>query len=282
MPGLVTGLAAATVGAGYLGALLGGVLAGLVAEQLVRIPTRQGLRGLSSLLLIPLTATLICAGAMLAIVGPPVATMIAAVSGWLSGLGGVSLVLVGAVAAAMMVADLGGPLNKTAYTFAVAGVTGAGTGQGPAVMAAVMVAGMSAPLACWLATVLRPNQFSSAERRAGRSAGLSGVLFITEGAIPFAATKPMNVLPALAFGAAVSGAFATTFGGSLTAPHGGVLALVDADNLLARLGPLLRGTTLAAGGLLLGRPKLADPATDAELGNAGRDSDAASAPAPQK
>ena len=282
MPGLVTGLAAATVGAGYLGALVGGVLAGLVAEQLARIPARQDLRGLSSMLLVPLVATLACAGAMLAIVGPPVAAMSATVNGWLSGLGGVSLVLMGAVAAVMMVADLGGPLNKTAYTFAVAGVTGAGTVHGPAVMAAVMAAGMTAPLACWLATTLRPSRFSPAERRAGRAAGVSGALFITEGAIPFAATKPVKVLPALMAGATVTGVLSTMLGATLTAPHGGVLVLADADKLLALLMALLLGTVTAAGGLLIGRSKFAGPAADVDSENASRVSEAASASALRK
>jgi fructose PTS system EIIBC or EIIC component len=165
-------------------------------------------------------------------------------------------VLLGAVAGAMMVADLGGPLNKTAYAFAVAGITGAGTVRGPAVMAAVLAAGMAAPLGCWLATVLRPGRFTTAERRTGRAAGLLGALFITEGAIPFAAANPLRVLPGLMAGGAVAGATATALGATVTAPHGGVLALFAAGHVLAQLAALVAGSATAAGGVLVARVEL--------------------------
>lgn len=255
MPGLTAGLAAGVVGAGYLGALIGGVLAGAATARLARIRWPDPVRSLSSFFVVPLAGTLISAGAMLAVIGPPIATAVDALAGWLTGLGGASLILLGAVLGAMIAADLGGPLNKVAYTFAVAGVTVAGTAghRQLSVMAAVMAAGMAVPLGCWLATRVRPGLFTEDERTQGAAAGILGALFITEGAIPFAAARPVRVIPGLVAGGAAAGAGAMAFGATLAAPHGGVLALFAVGHLLGWIASLAVGASVAATGLLLAR-----------------------------
>ena len=252
MPGLTTGLAASVIGAGYLGALIGGILAGIAADRLGRVPWPDAVRSLASFLIVPLTATVLSGGAMLALIGPPMAAASQALASWLTGLGGASAVLLGAVLGAMIAADLGGPLNKVAYTFALTGVAAAGARE-LSVMAAVMAAGMAAPLSCWLATRLRPARFSRDERRQGTAAGLLGALFISEGAIPFAAVRPLRVIPALVLGGAVAGAAATAAGATLAAPHGGVLALFAVGHLLGFVASVAAGAAVAAGGLLLAR-----------------------------
>jgi PTS system fructose-specific IIC component len=268
MPGVATGLAAGVVGAGFLGALIGGVLAGIGAELLGRVRLPESMRGLASFLLVPLTVTLVSGSAMLALIGPAVAAAERAVGTWLTGLGGLSAVLLGAVLGAMIVADLGGPLNKAAYTFAVAGVTGTGVHDDRAlsVMAAVMAAGMAAPLACWLATVAQPSLFRAEERRNGKAAGVLGALFISEGAIPFAAAAPLVAIPSLMLGGAVAGAASMAFGTTLSVPHGGVLALVAVGHLAGFLGALTLGTGLGAAGLVVARlRRRARPDEDGEM-----------------
>ena len=263
MPGLTTGLAAGAVGAGFLGALIGGVLAGVLAERLGRVPMPSPLTGLASFLVVPLTATLVSGAAMLAVIGPPVAAAGAAMTTWLTGLGGSSAVLLGVVLGAMTVADLGGPLNKAAYTFAMAGMTGATSGRAMSVMAVVMAAGMTAPLACWLATRLRPAMFTPEEREQGKAAGVLGAVFISEGAIPFAAANPLRVIPGLVAGGAVAGAATMAVGATLAAPHGGVLALFAVGHLLGFLASLASGAAIAAALLVFMRPR-ARPARRAD------------------
>lgn len=165
--------------------------------------------------------------------------------------------LLGAVLGAMMVADLGGPLNKAAYTFAITGLTGTGAGiaggHAASVMAAVMVSGMTAPLACWLATRLRPSTFTREEREQGKAAGVLGVVFISEGAIPFAAANPLRVIPSLMLGGAVAGAATMAFGVTLTAPPGGLLALFAVGHVLGFVAALILGVETGAAGLALTR-----------------------------
>ncbi|MEV4345166.1 PTS fructose transporter subunit IIC [Actinoplanes sp. NPDC049596] len=285
MPGVTAGLAATVIGAGFLGGLVGGILAGVTAHRLTRLPRPDWLRETASFLLVPLAATLISGGAMLALIGPAIAAATARLDTWLTGLNGASTILLGALLGLMIAADLGGPLNKVAYTFAAAGLTTAspslttasslatapslvatpadpaitvadpGGGAPMAIMAAVMAAGMAAPLACWLATVVRPSAFTAAERRDGKAAGVLGALFITEGAIPFASVRPLAVLPSLMLGGAVAGAGTMALHATLTAPHGGVLALFGAGHPLGFLASLTLGTAVSAGGLLLTRPR---------------------------
>ncbi|MEG0028457.1 MAG: PTS fructose transporter subunit IIC, partial [Aurantimicrobium sp.] len=190
-PGFVGGAIAGTVGAGFLGGLITGFLGGFVALWLSRIKLPNWLRPLMPVVVIPLVATFITAGLMLVILGGPLKALMTALNDWLTGLSGGSLIGLGIILGLMMAFDMGGPVNKVAYTFAAAGLTEAGASADAndprfVIMAIVMAAGMTPPLGLALATVLRKNKFSNAERQNGKAAWLLGASFITEGAIPFA------------------------------------------------------------------------------------------------
>ena len=189
-PGFTAGAVAVFVGAGFIGGLVGGLIAGVVALYIGRIAVPQWLRGLMPVVIIPLFATLVVGALMFIVLGRPLAAITSGLTDWLNGLSGSSAIFLGIILGLMMCFDLGGPVNKAAYAFAVAGLNV----NDPAtlrIMAAVMAAGMVPPLAMALAsTVLRPKLFSEAERENGKAAWLLGSAFISEGAIPFAAADP--------------------------------------------------------------------------------------------
>lgn len=221
-PGLVGGMLASKIGAGFLGGIIAGFLAGYIArwiKQTINLP--RNLEGLKPVLIIPLLATLATGLLMIYVVGGPVKTVMDGLTRWLSGLSGANAVLLGLLLGAMMAFDMGGPVNKAAYTFAV-GLLGSQV-YGP--MAAVMAAGMTPPLGLWLATVLAPQKYTREEKEAGKAAAVLGISFITEGAIPFAAADPLRVIPAIMAGSAVTGALSMLFGATLRAPHGGIFVL---------------------------------------------------------
>jgi PTS system fructose-specific IIC component len=162
---------------------------------------------------------------------------------------GESAILLGVILGLMMAFDMGGPLNKVAYSFAAAGLGGAALATDAPelkIMAAVMLAGMVPPLALALATVLRPGLFSGAERENGKAAWLMGASFITEGAIPFAAADPLRVIPSIMVGSAVTGGLSQALDVSLRAPHGGVFVLFAVDNILGFAIALLAGVVVSA------------------------------------
>jgi fructose PTS system EIIBC or EIIC component len=169
--------------------------------------------------IIPLVSTAIVGVIMLVVVGKPVASAQTHLTSWLSSLSGTSAVLLGLLLGAMMAFDMGGPVNKVAYTFAVGTLA---SGQPSSAMAAVMAAGMVPPLGLALATVLRPKLWTPAEREAGEAAWLLGASFITEGAIPFAAADPLRVIPSIMAGSAATGALSMAFDATSRAPHGGI------------------------------------------------------------
>nr|WP_299039523.1 fructose-specific PTS transporter subunit EIIC [uncultured Pseudokineococcus sp.] len=196
-PGFVAGLVAGATGAGFIGGLVGGLLAGAVALAISKIRVPQWGRGLMPVVIIPLFATLITGFLMFALLARPLAAVTTGLADFLNGLSGGSAVLLGVILGLMMAFDMGGPLNKTAYAFAAAGL-GAATATDTApltIMAAVMAAGMVPPLALALATVVRKKLFTEPERENGKAAWLLGSAFITEGAIPFAAADPLRVIP---------------------------------------------------------------------------------------
>ena len=223
-PGFTVGLVATTVSAGFIGGLVGGLLAGFAALWISRLPVPAWGRGLMPVVIIPLGATLFAGGIMVMLLGRPLAAATAGLEGWLNGLSGGSVLLLGAILGAMMAFDMGGPVNKAAYAFAAAGLAGATAANVVPleIMAAVMAAGMVPPLALALATVVRPSLFSPAERENGKAAWLLGASFITEGAIPFAAADPLRVIPPIMLGSAVTGAIVMASGVTLRAPHGGI------------------------------------------------------------
>lgn len=218
VPGFVSGLIATATGAGFLGGLIGGLLAGAIVMALKRPKVPRALAGIMPVVVIPLISTVVAGLIMIVVVGRPVAAATTAMTNWLHGLSGTNAAVLGLILGAMMAFDLGGPVNKVAYTFALASLASGDT----KIMAAVMAAGMTPPIACALATVVRKGLFTPAERTAGEAAWLLGASFITEGAIPFAAGDPLRVIPSLMAGSAATGALSMVFGATSLAPHGGI------------------------------------------------------------
>ncbi len=247
-PGFVAGAVAGYMGAGFLGGIVGGLLAGYIAHQIGRLDVARWLRGLMPVVIIPLVASIVASGLMFLVLGGPIAGITTGLNDWLSGLTGASAILLGIILGLMMCFDLGGPVNKVAYSFAVAGLGAATiTNQAPwQIMAAVMAAGMVPPLAMALATVLDKARFSLAERENGKAAWLLGASFISEGAIPFAAADPLRVIPASMLGGAVTGAISMAAGVGSKAPHGGVFVFFAIDNFLMFVVAIAVGTIITA------------------------------------
>ncbi|QWS32786.1 PTS fructose transporter subunit IIABC [Curtobacterium aetherium] len=248
-PGFVAGSIAVFMNAGFLGGLVGGLIAGAAAYWIGRIPTWRWLRGLMPVVIIPLFASIIASGLMLLVLGGPIAWLMTQLTAWLNSLNGTSVVLLGIILGLMMAFDLGGPVNKVAYAFAVAGLgAGSATNVVPyEIMAAVMAAGMVPPLALALAsTVLYRKGFTKPERENGKAAWLLGASFISEGAIPFAAADPLRVIPASMVGAAVTGAISMAAGVTSRAPHGGVFVFFAIDSFLVWVLAILAGTVISA------------------------------------
>ncbi|KUL33665.1 PTS lactose transporter subunit IIC [Streptomyces sp. NRRL F-4489] len=243
VPGFVGGAVALTVNAGFLGGLIAGLLAGAVVRTIQRARVPAVLRGIMPVVVIPLVSSALVGFLMFLVIGKPVAALQKALTGWLTGLSGANAVILGVLLGLMMCFDLGGPLNKVAYAFAVGGLANPNPGS-LKVMAAVMAAGMVPPLAMALATTVRGGLFTRAERENGKAAWVLGASFITEGAIPFAAADPLRVIPSAMAGGAVTGGLSMAFGCTLRAPHGGVFVVP----LIGR--PLLYLLAVAAGTLV--------------------------------
>ena len=247
-PGMVGALIANQIGAGFLGAILAGFMAGyLVAflAKIIKLP--RELESLKPMIILPLLGTAIVALMMYYVVGKPVGSLMAALTAWLEtqqNAKGFAAFLLGGLLGGMMALDMGGPVNKAAYTVSTALI-------GSNIffpMAATMAAGMTPPLAIFCATLLFKNRFTVEEREAGKAAGILGLSFITEGAIPFAAKDPLRVIPALVIGSAVTGALSVAFGCGLHAPHGGVFVLFipnAVDHVLLYAVAILAGTAVS-------------------------------------
>ncbi|MDP9182587.1 MAG: fructose-specific PTS transporter subunit EIIC, partial [Actinomycetota bacterium] len=221
VPGVVGGLLASAIGAGFLGGLASGLLAGAVVLALARIKVPRAMAGVMPVVVIPLVSTIVVGFGVLLVLDRPITSATTHLTSGLDSLSGRNAIVLGLVLGLMMAFDMGGPVNKVAYTFGVAGLSAGNT----EVMAAVMAAGMTPPIAMALATVLRPKLFSDAERKAGEAGWLLGASFITEGAIPFAAADPLRVIPSLMAGSAVTGALSMAFHATSRAPHGGVFVV---------------------------------------------------------
>ncbi|MFH9610916.1 fructose-specific PTS transporter subunit EIIC [Streptomyces sp. NPDC017448] len=250
VPGFVGGAIALTVNAGFLGGLVAGLLAGAVVMAVQRVPVHATLRGIMPVLVIPLIASAVVGFLMFIVVGKPIASLQNALTDWLNGLSGSNAVILGIVLGLMMCFDMGGPLNKVAYAFAVGGLADPTPGS-LKVMAAVMAAGMVPPLAMALATTVRARLFTKTERENGRAAWVLGASFITEGAIPFAAADPLRVIPSVMAGGAVTGALSMAFGATLRAPHGGVFVVPLIGEPFLYLLAIAAGTLVAAGLVVL-------------------------------
>lgn len=249
-PGLVGGMMAIATGSGFLGGILAGFIAGYFTRWLNRsLKLPRTLEGLKPTLLLPLLGTLVTGLLMIFVIGQPVSAALTAATNWLNSLGNTSAGLLGAVLGGMMAFDMGGPINKAAYTFSTGLIDSKVYGP----IAAAMAAGMTPPIALFLATLLFKNRFTADEREAGKAAGVLGISFITEGAIPFAARDPLRVIPSLMAGSAVAGAISMAAGCLLRAPHGGIFVLAipgAVTNLPMYVVAILAGTLVST--VLLG------------------------------
>ncbi|GAA3752765.1 fructose-specific PTS transporter subunit EIIC [Microbacterium kribbense] len=265
-PGFIAGSIAIFMNAGFIGGLVGGLLAGYAAYWIGKPAAPRWLRGLMPVVIIPLLASIIASGLMLLVLGAPIAWLMTHMSDFLNGLTGAGVIGLGIILGLMMCFDLGGPVNKTAYAFAVAGLASQSAAS-LHIMAAVMCAGMVPPIAMALAsTVLYRRGFSTVERENGAAAWLLGASFITEGAIPFAAADPLRVIPANLVGGAVTGALCMAFGVASRAPHGGIFVFFAIDPIWGFVVALAVGAVVTA--LLLialkkfvRRRQAAEPAT---------------------
>lgn len=222
-PGLIGGMLASSIGSGFLGGIAAGFIAGYSAKFIAdKVALPQSMAALKPILIIPFVASLITGLVMIYVVGGPVAGIMSAMTEFLNNMGSANAVLLGVILGAMMCFDLGGPINKAAYTFGV----GLLASETYAPMAAIMAAGMVPALGMGLATFLAKNKFELGEREAGKASFVLGLCFISEGAIPFAAKDPMRVIPSCMIGGALTGALSMLFGAKLMAPHGGLFVLL--------------------------------------------------------
>lgn len=238
------------VSSGFLGALVGGFLAGgivLLLKKYIKVP--RALEGAKSILLMPLLGVALTGFAMLA-VNIPMAAINTGLNNFLSSLSGSSAVLLGLLVGGMMAVDMGGPVNKAAYVFATGTLAETVTSGGSVVMAAVMAAGMVPPLAVFVATVLFKDKFSQEERDSGLTNIVMGLSFITEGAIPFGAADPARAIPSFIVGSALTGALVGMAGIKLMAPHGGIFVIALTSNAFLYLLFILIGAVVS--GILFG------------------------------
>ena len=244
-------LSLAGVSSGFLGALVGGFLAGgvilVLRKLLAGIP--RALEGIRSILLLPLIGVFATGFLMLA-VNIPMAAINTGLNNFLSGLSGSSAVLLGLLVGGMMAVDMGGPVNKAAYVFGTGTLAATVTSGGSVVMAAVMAAGMVPPLAVFVATLLFKDKFTEEERNSGLTNIVMGLLFITEGAIPFGAAAPVRAIPSFIVGSALTGALVGMAGIKLMAPHGGIFVIALTSNALLYLLFILIGAVVS--GILFG------------------------------
>ncbi|HEX6303467.1 MAG TPA: PTS fructose-like transporter subunit IIB [Anaerolineales bacterium] len=254
-PGMIGGMLASSTGSGFLGGIIAGFIAGYTTDFMnKKLNLPDYLAGLKPVLILPLLGAAVTGLLMIYVVGRPVGIALDALTAWLTGMQETSAAVLGLILGGLMALDMGGPFNKAAYTFSV----GLLDSEIYTPMAAVMAAGMTPPLGLSLATYLFKNRFSRDEREAGKAAVFLGMSFITEGAIPFAASDPLRVIPSIITGSAVAGALSMLFGAQLRVPHGGLFVL-PIPNAVVNLGPyvlaIAAGTLVTTGMLyLLKRP----------------------------
>lgn len=259
-PGLAVGFVGGSIAAngtsGFLGALVAGFVAGYIVLLLKKVFSKlpESLDGMKPVLLYPLLGIFLVGVIMQFVVEPPIGALNTAINNGLNGLNGASAVVLGVLLGGMMSVDMGGPVNKAAYVFGTASIA---TGNYN-IMAAVMIGGMVPPIAIALATIFFKNKFTAEERKAGPTNFIMGLSFITEGAIPFAASDPLHVLPACVVGSAVAGGLSMAFGCTLMAPHGGIFVVPTIGNPLMYLVALVIGSFIACGLLGLLKKKVSE------------------------
>ena len=259
-PGMIGGLVAVNMDAGFIGGILAGFIAGYGVHWInraLRLP--RSLEGLKPVLILPVLGTLLVGLLMMYVIGTPVAGLLAWLTDWLRGMQGSSAILLGLLLGGMMAVDMGGPVNKASYAFSTALISS----QVYTPMAATMIGGMTPPLGIALATWLFSNRFTAEERGTAGAAGVLGLSFVTEGAIPYAARDPLRTIPALILGSAVAGAISMAAGVELKVPHGGVFVL-PIPNAVTHLGiyllALLAGVAVTAVALRILKKPVTTPA----------------------
>lgn len=259
-PGLAVGFVGGSIAAngtsGFLGALVAGFVAGYIVLLLKKVFSKlpESLDGMKPVLLYPLLGIFLVGVIMQFVVEPPIGALNTAINNGLNGLNGASAVVLGILLGGMMSVDMGGPVNKAAYVFGTASIAVGNYN----IMAAVMIGGMVPPIAIALATIFFKNKFTAEERKAGPTNFIMGLSFITEGAIPFAASDPLHVLPACVVGSAVAGGLSMAFGCTLMAPHGGIFVVPTIGNPLMYLVALVIGSFIACGLLGLLKKKVSE------------------------
>lgn len=251
MPGMVAGLMASR-GAGFIGGLIGGFIAGYVVNYMKKATRNlpKSIEGLKPMLIYPVFGLLIVGAIMFFVIDPIFTGINSFINNWLTSLSGANMLVLGAILAGMMAVDMGGPINKAAYAFAIGAFTDTGIGT---FMAAVMVGGMVPPIAIAIATTFFKDKFTEKERKTTITNYILGLSFITEGAIPFAAAEPTKVIPASVIGSAIAGAIVGAFNVSAPAPHGGIFVLAAMSSLSQAalfIGAVLVGSIV--GGLIYG------------------------------
>lgn len=250
--GLIGGMLATNAGAGILGGIIAGFLAGYVVKFLndnIKLPA--SLASLKPILILPLLGSAIVGLAMVYVINPPVSSIMEALSNWLNSIGQTNAIILGAILGAMMCVDMGGPVNKAAYTFGV----GLIASQQYTPMAAVMAAGMVPPIGMAIATWIARNKFTTNQRDAGKASFVLGLCFISEGALPFVAADPMRVIATSILGGATAGAISLGLGITLQAPHGGLFVIPFVSQPLMYLAAIAIGSVVTGVTYAIIKPK---------------------------
>ncbi|KEQ18506.1 PTS fructose transporter subunit EIIC [Endozoicomonas numazuensis] len=240
-PGMIGAYLANANGTGFLGAIIVGFLAGYIVNQLKRIPLSNKFKAVSTYFILPIGGTFIVSAIVIWGIGQPIAALMEALNGWLSGMGDGSKVALGTVLGGMTAFDMGGPINKVATLFAQTQVF-----EHPELMGGVGVAICVPPLGMFLATLFSKSRYSDEEREAGRAAGLMGMIGITEGAIPFAANDPLRVIPSIVAGGIVGNVIAFQMGVLNHAPWGGWIVLPVVDGRMGYIIATIAGAATTA------------------------------------
>ncbi|MCH3964956.1 MAG: PTS fructose transporter subunit EIIC [Clostridium sp.] len=240
-PGMIAAYLANAKGGGFLGGMIAGLLAGIIVYYLKKIKVPDVMRSVMPIFIIPLVGTFIAGSIIVLFLGQPIADLMAALNIWLKGMQGSSKVILGIILGAMITFDMGGPLNKTAFFFAVALIQ-----THPELMAAVAVPVCTPPLGLGLASLLFKKKFSTEEREAGKAALIMGCIGISEGAIPFAAADPIRVIPSIMVGGAVSSVISLFFGATNHAPWGGLIVLPIVGNRIGYFIAVVVGVIVTA------------------------------------
>ncbi|WP_252178028.1 PTS fructose transporter subunit EIIC [Endozoicomonas sp. 4G] len=240
-PGMIGAYLANANGTGFLGAIIVGFLAGYIVNQLKRIPLSNKFKAVSTYFILPIGGTFIVSAIVIWGIGQPIAALMEALNGWLSGMGDASKVALGTVLGGMTAFDMGGPINKVATLFAQTQVF-----EHPELMGGVGVAICVPPLGMFLATLLSKSRYTDEEREAGRAAGLMGMIGITEGAIPFAANDPLRVIPSIVAGGIVGNVIAFQMNVLNHAPWGGWIVLPVVDGRIGYIIATIAGAATTA------------------------------------